>query len=35
MGWSQATNRETQKQNKQIEIHQSQIKNHDLVNSFN
>ena len=34
MGWSQATNLETQKQNKQIEIHQSQIKNHDLVNSF-
>ena len=35
MGRSQATNLETQKQNKQIEIHQSQIKNHDLVNSFN
>ena len=34
MGWSQAMNLETQKQNKQIEIHQSQIKNHDLVNSF-
>ena len=35
MVWSQATNLETvQKQDKQIEIHQLQIKNHDLVNSF-
>ena len=30
--WSQATNLETQKQNKQSKILQSQIKNHDLVN---
>ena len=29
---SQATNRETQKHKKQIEIHQSQIANHDLLN---
>ena len=35
MVWSQATNLETvQKQDKQIETHQLQIKNHDLVNSF-
>ena len=29
---SQATNRETQKHTKRIEIHQSQIANHDLLN---
>ena len=31
---SQATNLETQKQTKRIEIHQSQITNHDLLNPF-
>ena len=29
---SQATNRETRKHTKRIEIHQSQIANHDLLN---
>ena len=33
-GRSQATNLETQKRTKRIEIHQSQIKNQDLLNSF-